>query len=159
MRAEVFPGRYTVAETDQEVTVFLIGVRVNKWWKLPVWLPVAKAMPPMLKHLQAEPEAGLLGFESWFGRTTILLTYWTSPAHLRDFASDARAPHLAPWRRYMKEVGSSGDVGVWHETFKVAAADREAVYANMPRFGLANALGHAKIGPGRNTARQRMRSQ
>jgi hypothetical protein len=30
------------------------------------------------------------------------------------------------------------------------------MYVNMPRFGLAGALGHVPVGPGTQTARQRL---
>lgn len=158
MSAQVFPGRYTVPADGDDVTVFLIGMRINKLWQVRRWAKVAAAMPRMLGHLAQHPEAGMLGFQSWFGRTTALVSYWKSPEHLRAFAADPKAPHAAPWRAFMKEIGASGDVGVWHETYVVRAADRECIYANMPVFGLAAAAGHVKVGAGRNTARQRLGS-
>ncbi len=48
--AQIFPGRYT-AVTDEPFVVFIIGMRINKWWALHKWLPVALAMGPMLKTL------------------------------------------------------------------------------------------------------------
>ncbi len=155
MAAEIFPGRFTVPADVEEVTVFLIGMRINKPWQVRRWFKVAMAMPAMLRHLATHPDAGMLGFHSWFGRTTMILSYWKSPAHLRSFAA---APHAAAWRAFMKEVGSSGDVGIWHETYQVAAQNRECIYANMPLFGLAGATRHVPVGAGSNTAKQRMRS-
>jgi hypothetical protein len=35
--------------------------------------------------------------------------------------------------------GSRGDVGIWHETYKVHAGEYECVYSGMPPFGLAKA--------------------
>jgi len=151
----VFAGRYTAAGQD-DVTVFLIGMRLNRPWRVDRWWPVLVAMPRMIRHLASTPDAGMLGFHSWVGRTTIMLSYWRSPEHLQRFAADADAPHLAPWRRYMKVIGSSGDVGVWHETYVSHAGEREMVYANMPAFGMAVATEHVKIGPGLNTAKQRI---
>ena len=59
--AAVFRGRYT-AELEGSFVVFLIGMgRVNRWWALHKWLPVAAAMPPMLKQLECERERGLRG--------------------------------------------------------------------------------------------------
>lgn len=55
-----------------EFVVFLIGMRINKPWKVHKWLPVAMAMPRMLKQLQSDPKLGLLHYEQWFGRTIIL---------------------------------------------------------------------------------------
>lgn len=51
------------AEMDGEFVVFLIGVRINRWWKIHQWLPVAQAMPRMLKELAAWPDAGFLSAE------------------------------------------------------------------------------------------------
>lgn len=42
--------------------------------------------------------------------------------------------------RINKRVGSSrGDVGIWHETYRVRAGEYECVYSGMPPFGLAKA--------------------
>jgi hypothetical protein len=98
----------------------------------------------------------MLGCEQWFGRTTMLLSYWESPEHLRKFAADRESPHLEPWRRFMKEVAGTGDVGVWHETYQVPAAGIEVIYNGMPLFGLAKATTHVPVGAGSNTAKQRM---
>jgi hypothetical protein len=58
----------------------------------------------------------------------------------------------------MKEIAGSGDVGVWHETYQVPASGIEVVYNGMPLFGLAKATTQVPIGPGTNTAKQRMGS-
>jgi hypothetical protein len=155
MTRTVFPGRYTARPAGDDVTVFLIGMRANRWWHTARVARVAGAMPRMLRHLAAHPEAGMLGFESWVGRTTILLSYWESPEHLQRFAADPDAPHLAAWRDYARRAGT-GVIGVWHETYQVPARDMEAVYVDMPAFGLAAATGHGPIGPGERTARQRL---
>lgn len=157
MPHRVLPGRFTAVPDAETVTVFLIGFRVNRWWKLAKIARTFAAMPRMLKHLMKHPDTGLLGFHNWFGRTTILLSYWQSPEHLQRFAADREAPHLEPWRRFMKETAGSGDVGIWHETYQVAVRDQETVYNDMPLFGLAAATHHVPIGSGTSTARQRLR--
>ncbi|MER7446183.1 DUF4188 domain-containing protein [Microbacterium sp. NPDC097977] len=156
MTQQVFPGRYTAAPYSADVTVFLIGMRANRWWDLRrVWWTASK-MPPMLQHLATHPDSGMLGVHSWFGRTTILLSYWESPEHLQRFAADRDAPHLQPWRDFMRTLQGTGSVGVWHETYQVPAADLETVYVDMPLFGLAAATAHAPVGAGTKTARQRL---
>lgn len=157
MAQEVFPGRYT-ALPGRPVTLFLIGMRANRWWKTGTVLRVASAMPRMLAHLAAHPEAGMLGFHQWLGRTTVIVSYWESPEHLQRFAADRDAPHLAPWRDFMRTVAGTGDVGVWHETYQVPASGIEAVYSGMPSFGLARATGHVPVTEGLATARQRLRA-
>ncbi|MFC0358225.1 MULTISPECIES: DUF4188 domain-containing protein [Kytococcus] len=149
--------RYT-ASPEGEVTVFLIGMRVNSPLQVRRWGPVVMAMPRMLRYLSSTPEAGMLGHHQWFGRTTILLSYWRSPEHLQRFAADAEGPHLEPWRRF-RALAQDGDVGVWHETYVAGPGSREAVYANMGEgFGLAGALGAVQMGAGLQTHAQRLRA-
>lgn len=59
---------------------------------------------------------------------------------------------------FNNKVGSSGDVGVYHETYKVAAHDYETIYADMPVMGLGGARGadHRKIGARSETAAARL---
>lgn len=150
----VHEGRFS-ADIDDDFVVFLIGMRFNKPWKVHQWLPVATAMPKMIAVLDERPELGCLGHESWFGRTTLLVQYWRSFEDLDRFARDADLPHLEPWRRFNRAVRSSGDVGIWHETFKVRAGEYEAVYGNMPTFGLAAASRHVPVtGRGQTAARR-----
>jgi len=155
MGREIFPGRYTARPGQESVTVFLIGMRANRWWQMRRMGRVAKQMPRMLRHLAQHPESGMLGFESWVGRTTILLSYWESPEHLQRFAADPDAPHPTAWRDYARRAGD-GAIGVWHETYQVPVRDLEAVYVDMPAFGLAAATGHGPVGQGERTARQRL---
>src|SRR6266571_4170144 len=58
--AKVIGSRMS-AEMEGEFVVFLIGMRINKPWKIHKWLPVFLAMPRMLKELEAHPESGFLG--------------------------------------------------------------------------------------------------
>ena len=43
--------RRVCAETDGPLVLFLIGVRLNRWWKLWQWLPVVLVWPEMLAEL------------------------------------------------------------------------------------------------------------
>ncbi|MDO5498943.1 MAG: DUF4188 domain-containing protein [Propionibacteriaceae bacterium] len=152
----VHPGRFTHVPLAEPVTVFLIGMRANRWWKVHKVLWTASKMASMIRHLVNEPEAGMLSFHQWFGRTTILVSYWRSPEHLMRFAADPQAPHVVPWRDFVSVVGHDGDIGIWHETYRVSPGDAEAVYTSMPIFGLAGAVGHEQVGPGSATAQARL---
>ncbi|MEO6577136.1 MAG: DUF4188 domain-containing protein, partial [Polyangiaceae bacterium] len=66
-------------------------------------------------------------------------SYWRSEAHLLAYAKSRTAKHLPAWRAFNKAVGTNGDVGIWHETYKSRPGDFENVYVNMPSFGLDNA--------------------
>ncbi len=80
--AHVIPERMC-AQIDGDFVVFIIGLRVNRPWKVHKWLPVVLAMPRMLKELRGRPDRGLLGVES-MGLT--LVQYWRSfeAAAVRD---------------------------------------------------------------------------
>jgi hypothetical protein len=138
-RQTVHTGRWT-AEVTGPVVVFLIGMRVNRPWKVRQWWWVTRSMPRMLRRLAEVPELGLLHTESFTRlRTSIMVQYWRSFDHLERFARDRDLPHLDAWRRWNRQVRDSGDVGIWHETYVVGPGSAEAVYGNMPVFGLAAA--------------------
>jgi Domain of unknown function (DUF4188) len=133
-------GRRMRAEIDGDFVVFLIGARFNS--KLHLYrtfldLGGRRGMVHMLQYLMAHPEKGLLGFQQ-LGLVTVA-QYWRSFDHLEAFARDEEDPHLAVWRNYWKRVGRSGRTGIWHETYLVRAGEYEAVYGNMPPFGLGKA--------------------
>jgi len=127
------------ANLEGEFVVFLIGMRINSPLKVHKWLPVARAMPRMLRELEANPEIGFLGFHTWFGNPTITLQYWRSFEHLERYAKDAAHLHRSAWAAFNRAVANNGDVGIWHETYRVRPGDFECIYTNMPLFGLARA--------------------
>ncbi len=153
--ARIVAERMT-AEIDDEVVVFLIGMRINRLWKPHKWLPVARAMPRMLRELGADPDSGLLGFHQWFGNPTIALQYWRSFDHLERYAKDSSRSHRPAWAAFNRAIASNGDVGIWHETYRIRAGDFECVYNNMPRFGLARATRSVPAQGRRESARGRM---
>jgi len=117
--------------------VFLIGMRINRLWKIWKWLPVVQAMMKMLKELAAHPELGMLAARGVPGlRSPSMLQYWKSSEHLRAYAHGASGIHLPAWQAFNKSIGTNGDVGIWHETYVVPRGNLEAIYVNMPRFGL-----------------------
>jgi len=132
----IHPQRMTAA-VDGDFVVFLIGLRINKPWKLHRWLPVFMAMPTMLKELYRNPDLGFVHQESWFGRTTIMVQYWRSLEQLEQYAKNPSLSHLPAWAAFNKKIGSNGDVGIWHETYLCQQGSHQSVYNNMPRFGLA----------------------
>jgi hypothetical protein len=113
-------------------------------------------MPKMLKELAMNPESGLLGFQVVGGLSPVVIQYWKSFEHLEAYAKDRNSQHYPAWKAFNTKIRSNGDVGIWHETFKVKAGDYECVYNNMPKFGFG------KVGPlvpakgKRETAAQRM---
>jgi len=135
----MIPRARMAATLEGDFVVFLIGMRINSPWKVHRWLPVTFAMPRMLAELRAHPEMGMLGGEMWFGRTTILVQYWRSLEHLFAYATNREAAHLPAWKAFNQSTASTGDVGVWHETYGVSPGRYENIYVNMPPFGLGKA--------------------
>ncbi|MFT5572096.1 MAG: hypothetical protein ACI9FR_001017 [Cryomorphaceae bacterium] len=144
------------ADMDGEFVVFLIGLRINKPWKVHKWLPITKAMSKMLEELHQNPELGFISYESWFGRTTIMVQYWQSFEKLESYAKNKSSSHLPAWADFNKKVVSKGDVGIWHETYISQKGKHESVYNNMPRFGLAKVGKHIPVAGKFNAASDRI---
>lgn len=147
-------GRRMAAEIDGDFVVFLIGARFNnKLRRLRSLLDVGgrRGMKRMLDYLVAHPEKGLLAYEMG----PVIVQYWRSFDHLEAFANDASALHVAAWRNYWRRVGKSDRTGIWHETYRVRAGEYEAVYGNMPPFGLGKAGRLVSLSDS-STARQRL---
>ncbi|WP_204745365.1 DUF4188 domain-containing protein [Glycomyces paridis] len=136
--AKVRPGR-VVADHDEDLVVFTVGVRINKLWKVGRWLPVLASIPKMLRELE-DPELGLLDSRVMVGgRVVAVVQYWRSAEHLERYAHSQVHSHRGFWKRFNREVKDNGDVGLWHELYRVPAGAHETSYVNMPPYGLAKA--------------------
>ena len=139
--AKIFNERMT-AIVEGEFVVFLVGMRINKLWKIHKWLPVLMAMPKMLIELYKNPEMGFISCETWFGRTIIVVQYWKSFERLENYAKSKNSNHLPAWKSFNEKIGSNGDVGIWHETYLSKKGGYECIYNNMPKFGLGKVGDH-----------------
>ena len=154
--ASIFPGRYT-AQIDGQFVVFLIGMRVNRFFALRRWTRVAAAMPPMIAELKRNPGLGLLHAQFFtYWRGVGVVQYWRSFEHLHAYAHAREARHLPAWAEFNRRVGGDGSVGIWHETYVVDRAQYECIYSNMPRFGLGSASEHLQVTGLLDTARNRI---
>ncbi len=154
--AQVVNGRFT-ARVDEPFVVFMIGMRINRPLAVRQWLPTFRAMGPMLKELYQHPEKGFLGSEFFlYWRGPALVQYWRSFEDLERFARNPDDPHMPAWQRFNREAKSSGAVGIWHETYLVQPGAYEAIYSNMPEFGLAKATERVPAVGARETARRRL---
>jgi hypothetical protein len=129
-------GRRMAAEIDGDFVVFLIGLRLNRPWKVWSWLAVFLAMPRMLKELAQHPELGCLGSELGLGT---VVQYWRSFEQLEAYARSRDGRHFPGWVEFNRRTAATGDVGIWHETYLVRGGQYEAFYGNMPARGLAKA--------------------
>lgn len=155
---QVYKGRFT-ARASEDFVVFIVGMRVNRWWMLHKWISVFLTMPRVLRRLKSEPALGMLHAESFFRffpMTTCMITYWKDFSSLENFAKNSAEPHVAAWTRYMKKIGADGTVGIWHETYQIRKGQYESVYDNMPKFGLAAAFNHTPVTAKLNSAKQRI---
>jgi hypothetical protein len=130
---EVIPNR-VAAEINGDFVVFLIGMRINKPWKVHKWLPTFLAMPRMLKELKSRPDSGFLGHI--FG-SKVIVQYWRSFEALEAYAQSKNDLHWPAWVAFNRRMAKSrGDVGIWHETYLVRSGEYECIYSGMPPFGL-----------------------
>jgi hypothetical protein len=154
--ADIRQGRWT-ADIDGDFVVFLIGARFNSKLHLVrsvLDLGGRKGMKHMLDYLMEDPEKGLLGYQMGL---PVIVQYWRSFEHLEAFATNKDDPHMDAWRNYWRRVGRSARTGIWHETFLVRAGEYEAMYGNMPPFGLGKAATLTPLAESVN-ARQRLRA-
>jgi hypothetical protein len=152
---DVVPGRMTHAY-DGDLVVFLIGMRINRPWRLDLWLPVFLAMPAMLAELSKDKESGLLGYRLTFGAGgPLLVQYWSSHEKLYRYASDREAAHRPAWAAFNRRARKApGAVGIWHETYVVERA--ESIYSGMPVSGLAAATSIVPVARRGETAAERL---
>ena len=152
--AEIIRQRMTHQHTG-ELVVFLIGMRINQWWRVREWWPVFGAMPKMLTELYTDPDSGFLGHRLTLAPGgPLLVQYWRSHAALYDYASTQDAVHRPAWTEFNRRARKApGAVGIWHETFQVARA--ESIYVSMPVTGLAKATAAVPVGSWADRARAR----
>jgi hypothetical protein len=144
------------AQIEGEPVVFLTGMRINKWWKLHLWIPVLAAAIGMQRSLERDRQHGLLGQDAWLGRNLLIVQYWRSYGELERWARNKRERHLPAWLAFVRRIGLRGDVGIWHETYRITPGNHETIYVNMPTFGLAKATQAVPISTRTDSARARM---
>ncbi|GAA4594659.1 hypothetical protein BJY16_001386 [Actinoplanes octamycinicus] len=147
---QVRRGRF-MAENEEPIALFLVGMRINRWRSLRSWLPVMFAMPGMLRELAADPESGLLGYQLLGGpglRQVTLIQYWRRAGDIRAFAHDSGRLHRPAqdrfWKRYF---AGNGAVGIWHEMFSVQKGAYQCLYGDMPATGVGAVRGLQPVVP------------
>ena len=133
-------NRRIAASIEGDFVVFIIGARFNRWWKLPRYLWFLVHHVKDVAEVAADPKSGFLGWEPLSLTTNV--QYWRSFEHLTAYSRNRDQTHYPYWVKFNKEIGSNGDIGIWHETFLVRAGEYECIYNNMPLRGLAKAAKH-----------------
>ncbi|MBY8344777.1 DUF4188 domain-containing protein [Streptomyces spinosirectus] len=149
MFAKPVLGR-TTADTEGDVVVLLIGMRVNRFWAVHQWLPVLLSMFRMLGELARDGDRGLLGhiLLTASPRTYYVVQYWESKDKLYAYASSPQMLHHRVWgivNRKERAGKVRGHVGLWHEAYVVPEGSYESIYFDMPAFGLARAHGQVPV--------------
>ncbi|MEO6996644.1 MAG: DUF4188 domain-containing protein [Terracoccus sp.] len=137
---------------DGDLAVFLIGLRVGRPWRPDLWIPTVAAMAPMISELYAAkaaaergagPHPGFLSHRTLVGLGgPTLVQYWRSADDIYAYAHDPSRAHRPAWLEfYRRGRGSAGAVGIWHETYAIAAGAAESLYLDMPTTGLGAAFG------------------
>ncbi|MFC9925189.1 DUF4188 domain-containing protein [Streptomyces sp. NPDC127190] len=151
----------TTADAKGEIVVLLIGMRINRFWAVHLWLPVFFGMLRMLRELEKDPARGLLTrvLLTASPRTYYVVQYWESKEKLYAYATAPDAFHHRAWatlNRKERKGKLRGQVGIWHETYVVPEGSYEAIYADMPAFGLAAAHGQVPLAARGRYAKDRL---
>lgn len=146
----IVPRRMS-AKLAGDFVVFLIGARLNQWWRLNDFKWVGDAMKSMITELEKRPESGFLGYEDWLSLRPVMVQYWRSPEQLIAYARNRDETHYPVWVQFNKELAKRSSIGIWHETYVVPAGNYECVYNNMPPFGLGK-IATALAATGKSTS-------
>ncbi|MEV5976886.1 DUF4188 domain-containing protein [Streptomyces sp. NPDC052114] len=160
MSSKPIEGRMT-ADAQGGVVVFHIGMRINNFRAVRSWWPVFLAMPRMLKELSRDRGSGMLGYRLLLSgaRVMYVVQYWESQEKLLAYAAAPDKEHRPAWAAFNRRIREGrGKVGFWHETFVVPAGAHEAVYVNMPAFGLGAATGVIPVGRRGDRAADRLKA-
>lgn len=146
------------ARMEGKFVVLLIGMRINHWWAVHRWMPVAMAMGRMIKELEANPDSGFLGMEQGgFSNPFLMVQYWRSYEQLEKYARSHDSEHWPAWVDFNKRMMKTGSCGVWHETYRISEGSYENIYSQMPPFGLGRVGELLEVGKGSESARERMK--
>ena len=152
-----FKKQRLTTHPQDDFVLFIIGMRINSYWKIWEWLPVFLSMPKMLKELYKNSDLGFMNGQYHFGiRYVWILQWWKSFEHLESYAHSKNHNHLPAWKTFNEKAGRTGSVGIWHETYKVGRYDSETMYINMKPKGLGAAIGAVPVESKYNTARSRI---
>jgi hypothetical protein len=149
-----------MARREEPFAVFVFGMRCNRARGLPRFLWGLGVLRRVLADLDAHPGRGYLGGHVYrSGRTLVAVQYWASFDALDAWARDHALPHRGPWQRYLREALRDPAMGLWHETYLAEPGSWEAVYVNMPSWGLGAAADAVQMQATKGSARERLRER
>ncbi len=132
-------------------------MRFNGWRELLPALRTFASMPPMLAEQRRDREIGMLWTTTALSWPVIQITQvWRSFDDLERYAQLSNGQHTRIWR-WFNTLGQRGvSTGIWHETYRIAPGSYEAIYVNMPRYGIAAAMAHEPVTAATDSARARI---
>ena len=142
---------------NRAFVLFRIGMRFNGLRGIVPALRTFAEMPFMLAEQRSNPDIGMLATSVSLSWPVIAITqYWRSFDELERYALASAGKHTRAMRWFNKLGRSSEGTGIWHETYRIEPGTYESIYANMPPYGLAAAIGHEPIVPAKARARDRI---
>ncbi|KAJ3168501.1 hypothetical protein HDU88_001389 [Geranomyces variabilis] len=152
-----------VGRIDGDFVVFMIGARINSdsAFLSAATKDIGDGMGAMQAELQQNPELGCLHTENFMAMDTsgphsLSVQYWRNADLLHKYARSRLQKHLAPMMRNIAHQRKSPEAGIYHETYLVRAGEYEAIYVNLPPFGLGLAGRLERPGTTRTTMKQRL---
>lgn len=87
----------------------------------------------------------------------IVVQYWRSVEGTRQVRQGASLTHAPAWAAFNRDAAGTGDIGIWHETYRVPADLVETLYGKLARLGFGKGLGvRESFGAPRNSTHQKM---
>lgn len=149
---------------DGDLVVFLLGMQPRRTWRVAQTLFVTRAVFRMQAELERDRAAGrvlgyLGGFQSLTPTGPLLTQYWRSFGDLERYSHAADLEHRPAWLAFYKLTHDDGAsrVGLWHETYTVAAGAHESIYVDLRKpVGLGAAIGTQPLERRGATSRERI---
>ncbi len=136
------------AKPKENFVVFMLGARINRWWKPWVAIRIAMEMSAMQKELK-KGDYGCFHIHNWGGRMSNSVQYWRDFDALEAYAQGST--HMKAWQKY----ANNGDIAIWHENYEISRY--EGVYLGMPdEIMLGKAIGTVPAKGAMKTARKRI---
>ena len=159
--AKVNNQRMTV-EIEGDFVVFLIGMRINKPWKIHKWLPVFAGDAADAARSWRKAGVGVSRLSAVSRRDRAVLAVVRAPRSATR-AIATRCTGRRGWRSTRSVRRGAGDVGIWHETYRVArrastrrstAACRRSASARWAGWCRQRARGNRPAGGSRQPPRR-----
>jgi len=125
------------AQVDGAFVVFLVGMRINRPFRVQEWLPMVKAFGDLKKELyESNTDSGFMGCTNLGFLTQV--QYWQSLEHLEAYIQGDGHRVWPAWDDFTRksQTNERRAFGVWYEAFLVEDGAYSSLYTGMPAHGL-----------------------